>query len=83
MIWNFNLTVEIGMIGFLNVCEPRFICILDLTFYSRFTKKRNDLKYSTLNTETDKEVYRQELLNKPMRVQIAGLPCTVIILLSE
>ena len=25
------------------------------------------------NTETDKEVYRRELLNQPMRVQIAGL----------
>ena len=31
----------------------------------------------------DKEMNRQELLNQPMRVQIAGLPCTVIISLSE
>ena len=36
-----------------------------------------------VGTETDKEVYRRELLNQPMWVQIAGLPCTVTILLSE
>ena len=28
--------------------------------------------------ETDKEMYRRELLNQPMRVQISGLPRTVI-----
>ena len=33
--------------------------------------------------ETDKEMNRRELLNQPMRVQFAGLPCTVIISLSE
>jgi len=31
----------------------------------------------------DKEMNRRELLNKPMRVQIAGLTCTVKISLSE
>ena len=36
-----------------------------------------------VGTETDKEVYRRELLNQPMRVQIAGLPHTVLISLSE
>ena len=39
--------------------------------------------WKTHTTETDKEVYRQELLNQPMRVQIAGLPRTVIISLPE
>ena len=32
--------------------------------------------------ETDKKMNRRDLLNQPMRVQIAGLQCTVIISLS-
>ena len=34
-------------------------------------------------TESNKEMNRKELLNQPKSVQIAGLPCTVIISLSE
>ena len=30
--------------------------------------------FESLPIETDKEMYRQELLNQPMRVQIVGLP---------
>ena len=37
----------------------------------------------TCDHRTYKEMYRRELLNQPMRVQIAGLPHTVIISLSE
>ena len=36
-----------------------------------------------LPIETDKEMNRKEILNQPMRVQIASLPCTVIISISE
>ena len=39
--------------------------------------------FESLPIETDKEMYRQELLNQPMRVQTAGLPRTVIISFSE
>ena len=40
--------------------------------------------FDTATSETDKEVYRQELLNQTMRVQIAGPPAhTDIITLSE
>ena len=43
----------------------------------------NHKTFCVLSIETDKEMYRQELLNQPMRVKIAGLPRTVTISLSE
>ena len=54
-------------------------CPKSLTgFFGTFLNKFKDMLI-----ETDKEMYRRELLNQPMRVQIAGPPLTVIISKSE
>ena len=49
--------------------------------YFNFTTFRNDLE--DIVTETDKEVYKRELLNQPIRVQIASLQHTFIVSSSE
>ena len=66
--------------------EPRIPTMLVLDVMelcspqNRWRSKAEWVTESGQPTETDKEVYRQELLNQPM---IASLPRTVIISLSE
>ena len=61
------------------------VCKLTSILYTTKGRVKKSVEFSKIigpthaTTETDKEVYRQELLNQPMRVQIAGLLHIVII----
>ena len=54
-----------------------------LTLKGAGVKEHSSEKFGDEVENPDKEQNRQELLTHPMRVQIAGLPGTVIISLSE
>ena len=58
---------------------------VSVQFVNKYIYIRNKYVYPcwVRGIESNKEMNKWELLNQPMRVQFVGLPCTVIISLSE
>ena len=95
LLFIFHIPVKVLFVNFTSVnyvvTRVRNGFILNVLEHNGWLRGRQSAKAVTLkcillwvdSQNPDKEMNRQDLLNQPMRMQIAGLPCTVIFSLSE